>query len=281
MFWGKNADRCPTSEQENAKVEELFFALGPLSGPAKLFCSDACLKRYLRARNWSVQKAKSMLEETLKWRALYKPEHIKWEEVSVEAETGKMYRASFSDLHGRPVILMIPGNQNTNSHDGQLRHLVYCMENATIHLPPNQEQFVWIIDFMGWSVSKATPIRTARETAHILQNHYPERLALGIFLNPPKVFEFFWKLWRPFIDPETFQKARFVYTSDADSLRTLDGVFDKESVKFEFAGQYNHREYSQKMQEDDIKMASYWMQVDPCSDSMNGMDDEKTPKHTA
>lgn len=36
-----------------------------------------------------------------------------------------------------------------------------------------------------------------------------------------------------------------------------------------------------KMQEDDIKMASYWMQVDPCSDSMNGMDDEKTPKHTA
>jgi len=42
------------------------------------FCDDACLRRYLEARNWNVDKAKKMLEETLKWRSIYKPEEIRW-----------------------------------------------------------------------------------------------------------------------------------------------------------------------------------------------------------
>lgn len=60
------------------QVNELRAALGPLSGRSLKYCSDACLRRYLVARNWNVDKAKKMLEETLKWRATYKPEEIRW-----------------------------------------------------------------------------------------------------------------------------------------------------------------------------------------------------------
>ena len=63
---------CSTQESE------LRAALGPLSGRSLRYCTDACLKRYLEARNWNVDKAKKMLEETLKWRATYKPEEIRW-----------------------------------------------------------------------------------------------------------------------------------------------------------------------------------------------------------
>ena len=83
--------------------------------------------------------------------------------------------------------------QNTSSHDGQIRQLVHMMETAVLHLPEGQQKFLWIIDFEGWSVSKSTPIKTVRETTHILQNHYPERLAIGIMMNAPKIFEFTWK----------------------------------------------------------------------------------------
>ena len=44
-------------------------------------------------------------------------------------------------------------------------------------------------------MAHASPIKTARETANILQNHYPERLAIGFLFNPPKVFEAFFKVW--------------------------------------------------------------------------------------
>ena len=60
------------------QVTELKAALGPLSGRGLQYCSDACLKRYLEARSWNVDKAKKMLEETLRWRSTYKPEEIRW-----------------------------------------------------------------------------------------------------------------------------------------------------------------------------------------------------------
>lgn len=60
------------------QVNELKAAIGPLSGRNLLYCTDACLRRYLEARNWNVDKAKKMLEETLAWRSTYKPEEIRW-----------------------------------------------------------------------------------------------------------------------------------------------------------------------------------------------------------
>ncbi|MCO5572998.1 hypothetical protein L7F22_026760 [Adiantum nelumboides] len=245
---------------ESAKIEELRSGLGVLNEWEKVYCSDACLKRYLRARNGNVSKAKSMLRETLKWRQSFKPEDIKWEDIAVECETGKMFRANFTDRLGRPVIIMIPRNQNTNSHDGQLKQLVYTMEKATLYLPPDQEQFLWIIDFEGWSLSKASPLKTVRETANILQNHYPERLAIGVMLNAPKIFEYTWKVWKPFIDPTTYKKARFIYTSDRNSLKMVEDVFELESIDFDFKGKYNHSEYAKAMQADDLKTKFFWEQ---------------------
>jgi hypothetical protein len=84
--------------------------------------------------------------------------------------------------------------QNTISHDGQIRFLVYVLENALYNLSEGQEKMVWLIDFTGWTMENATPMKTARESVNILQNHYPERLAIAFLFNPPKVFEFFWKV---------------------------------------------------------------------------------------
>eukprot|EP00250_Pteridium_aquilinum_P020224 c24755_g1_i1 orf=293-1141(-) len=271
MLWRNDSPKQQNSDIVHAKEEELQNALGILTGREKLYCSDACLRRYLRARNGNVSKATSMLKETLKWRNSYKPEDIRWEDIAVECETGKMYRADFTDKLGRPVVIMIPRNQNTNSHEGQLKHLVYTMENATLYLPEAQEQFLWVIDFEGWSLSKSSPLKTVRETANILQNHYPERLAVGIMLNAPKIFEYTWKLWKPFIDPTTYQKARFVYTSDSNSLKMMEDLFDKEKVEFNFKGKYNHTDYARLMQADDSKKKAFWDQADSHSGPMNGV----------
>ena len=94
-------------------------------------------------------------------------------------------------------VLTVFRLQNTSSHDNQLRHLVYLLENAIINLPDGQEQMIWLIDFTGWSLSNSVPIKTARETANILQSHYPERLAAAFLYNPPRIFESFWKVRSP------------------------------------------------------------------------------------
>lgn len=60
------------------QVKELRTSLEPLSGLSLQYCSDACLRRYLEARNWNMDKSKKMLEESLKWRSTFKPEEIHW-----------------------------------------------------------------------------------------------------------------------------------------------------------------------------------------------------------
>uniref|UniRef100_A0A7N0ZWH1 CRAL-TRIO domain-containing protein n=1 Tax=Kalanchoe fedtschenkoi TaxID=63787 RepID=A0A7N0ZWH1_KALFE len=169
------------------KVKELRQALGPLTGRSLSYCTDACLRRYLEARNWNVGKAKKMLEESLEWRAAYRPEDLRWCDVSKEAETGKLFRADFHDRHGRTVLIMTPGKQNSTSIDDQMRHVVYSFENAIFHLPEGQEQMVWLNDFTGWSLY-CVPLKASRDFMNTLQNHYPERLAMCFLYNPPRIF---------------------------------------------------------------------------------------------
>eukprot|EP01018_Ginkgo_biloba_P002037 Gb_06593 [translate_table: standard] len=264
-YGGKDQHEQDSTERQ-AKINELRASIGPLSGRSLKFCTDACLRRYLEARNWNVHKSKKMLEETLKWRAAYKPEEIRWDEVAAEGETGKVYRANYPDRFGRTVIVMTPGKQNTTSHDNQLRHLVYLLENAVINLPTGQEQMVWLIDFNGWSLSNSVPIKTARETANILQNQYPERLAVAFLYNPPRIFETFWKIVKYFLDPKTFQKVKFVYPKCEESANLMQQVFDLEKLPVAFGGknnsQYDHVEFSKLMQQDDAKTAEQWAMAD-------------------
>uniref|UniRef100_A0A0A8Y5P4 CRAL-TRIO domain-containing protein n=1 Tax=Arundo donax TaxID=35708 RepID=A0A0A8Y5P4_ARUDO len=265
MFRRKHASHfnANDADQREAKINELKAALGPLSARGEKYCSEACLIRYLEARNWNVTTSRKMLEESLKWRAAYRPEDIRWPDVSVEAETGKMYRASFRDREGRTVVVMKPAKQNTSSHEGQIRFLVYVLENAILSLPESQEKMVWLIDFTGWTMANATPIKTARESSNILQNHYPESLAIAFLFNPPKVFEAFWKVIKIFLDPRSIEKVNFVYLKNEESMKVMHKYIDPEVLPVEFGGKnnvaYNHEEYSELMLKDDIKTASFWV----------------------
>ncbi|CAI0436225.1 unnamed protein product [Linum tenue] len=260
-----NANQDPENDpqQQEAKINELKAAIGPLSGPSLKYCSDACFRRYLVARNWSVEKAKKMLQETLEWRSSYKPEEIRWPQVAHEGETGKIYRANFRDRQGRSVLILRPGMQNTKSFENQIRHLVYLLENAVLNLPEGQEQMSFLIDFTGWSITNNVPIKTAHETASILQNHYPERLAVAFLYNPPRIFEAFWKVVKYFLDPRTFQKVKFVYPKkNKESVEVMRLHFDDQNLPADFGGQgdlqYDHAEFSKMMIQDDVKTASFW-----------------------
>ncbi|KAJ6288455.1 hypothetical protein OIU76_024445 [Salix suchowensis] len=224
--------RQPQTQQENgpsereAKVCELRAALGPLSGRSLQFCTDSCLRRYLEARSWNVNKAKKMLEETLKWRATFKPEEIRWHEVAHEGVT----------------------------------------ENGILNLADGQEQMSWLIDFTGWSLSTNIPIKTSRDCINVLQNHYPQRLAIAFLYNPPRIFEAFWKAVRYFMDPITSQKVKFVYPKKKESLELMQSYFDIENLPSEFGGkaslEYDHEEFSRSMVEDDVRTAKFWGSVE-------------------
>ncbi|KAK8934667.1 Patellin-3 [Platanthera zijinensis] len=254
-----NGEELP--EEKRAKINEMKNLLGTVPEELSLYCSDASIARYLRARNWNVKKATKMLKETLKWRLEYKPEKIRWEEVAHEAETGKIYRSNCFDKYGRSILVMRPSCQNTKSSKGQIRYLVYCMENAILNLPSDQEQMVWLIDFHGYNLSHLS-VKITKETADVLQNHYPERLGIAILYNPPKFFEPFWRVVKPFLEPKTSRKVKFVYSDNQASMKIMEEFFNMNELEQTFGGKngggFEFKEYATRMREDDRKMPVYW-----------------------
>ncbi|KAK2984674.1 hypothetical protein RJ640_006657, partial [Escallonia rubra] len=250
-----------TTKDQQENINEVRKLIGPLSDKLSLYCSDATISRYLRARNWNVKKATKMLKATLKWRLEYKPENIRWDEIAFEAETGKIYRSSYRDRLGRTVLVMRPSCQNSKSTRAQIKYLVYCMENAILNLPQDQEQMVWLIDFHGFNMSHIS-VKVTKETAHVLQEHYPERLGVAILYNPPKFFEPFWKVVKPFLEPKTANKVKFVYSDDPNSKKIIEELFDMNQIESAFGGNDNTgfdiNKFAERMREDDKRMASFW-----------------------
>ena len=182
-----------------------------------------------------------MLTHTLKWRARTRPDSITWRDVAKEGSTGKQYVPGV-DVKGRNVLVMRPGRENSKEHAGNIRFLVYMLEKATWredapeHPPLGQaadhssEKLVILIDFSGWTLSTAPPMKTSKETLSILQDHFPERLAVAVCYNPPCIFAVFWKAISPFIDPVTYRKIRFVNPKREKEMKRMGAMFDMKNV---------------------------------------------------
>ena len=94
------------------------------------------------------------------------------------------------------------------------------MENAILNLPPNQEQMVWLIDFEGFNLSNIS-VKLTRETAYVLQDHYPERLGLAILFNPPKFFEPFFMVNYIAMLSLSLYSVSFAYSFNPGSLQQI------------------------------------------------------------
>ncbi|CAA0809787.1 Sec14p-like phosphatidylinositol transfer family protein [Striga hermonthica] len=243
-----------SQEEEQAKINDVRKMIGPIADKVLCQCDDASIRRFLKARNWNTKRAAKMLKEAIKWRIQYKPEKIRWDDVAQEAQTGKIYRANYVDKQGRTVLVMRPGFQNTTSVEGQIKYLVYCMENAIANLDQGQEQMVWLIDFQQWTMA-CISVKVTRETARVLQDHYPERLGIAILYNPPKVFESFWLLVKPFLEHKTYKKVKFVYSDHPPSMKVMESLFDLDKLESAFGGKgteaFDYGKYAARMKEEE------------------------------
>ena len=65
---------------------------------------------------------------------------------------------------------------------------------------------------------------------------------------------------KPFLDPKTFRKVKFVYSKNVESQKILTDLFEEDTIKstFDDPNDYTHEEYAKLMQDDDLKSALHW-----------------------
>ena len=66
---------------------------------------------------------------------------------------------------------------------------------------------------------------------------------------------------KPFLEPKTYKKVKFVYSDDPKSLRIMEEVFDLDKLDAAFGGKntggFDYEEYAQQMKEDDIRKSNF------------------------
>ncbi|PVH62592.1 hypothetical protein PAHAL_3G331800 [Panicum hallii] len=215
-----------SSEEQLAKINEVRELLCNLPMEMPKFLSDATIRRFLRARNWSTVQAAKSLKEAASWRRQYKPEKICW--------------------------------TKTSERD-HIKYLVYNLENLVLNSEGAQEEsVVWMSDF------RSTPFSLTQESLHIIQKYYPGLIAVAILTNPPRIFESFWKIVKHFLEPKMNKKVKFVYNNNSESLRIMGDMFDLDKLESTFGGRntagLDINKYAEKMRRRD-QMRGAWTQA--------------------
>lgn len=242
----------PLDEATRSKLLRLRSELGAvdlrLSSTEQRWCDDACLLRFLRARNLRVSSALRQLREAIAWRREFGVERLmavrsELAGVKRQSVTGKMY-VHGRDRLGRPAMVMKPHLQNTSERDTaheQIQHLVYTLERAIAAMEPPVEKLCLLIDFAGYSLRTAPSIKVQRRTLKILQDYYPERLGAAVCVDAPRLFWVFYKLIRPFIDEGTARKIHFCdrkarQGAAREMAPLMQRLFDASELEADFGG---------------------------------------------
>jgi hypothetical protein len=216
------------------KFNQLLSSTTTLTKKQVQYCSDDCLLRYLKARDWDVKKAYTMIMNTLKWRDEFKPDEIQASELTFEASSGKTVRYGF-DNTGCPVVYITPARENSTDYEKNMKLLVYTIERAIESMPEGVEQMIWVLHFDGYTAKNAPPLSICRETLNILSNHYPERLKSAILVDTPWIFNLLWKAVTPLIPSATKEKVYFV-RGDDEKKKVMSKFFDLSQLEPRFGG---------------------------------------------
>jgi hypothetical protein len=228
--------RAKLTSEQNAKLDEFIALLAKdsLTSQQRQFCDEACLLRYLRARDYKLKKSHTLLKGTLQWREQYKPDQIRASDLKFEASSGKTVRHGF-DKDGCPVIYITPARENSTDYAKNMKLLIHTFERAIESMPVGVEQMTWVLDFNGYTTKNAPPLSVCKDTISILSNHYPERLKAAIIVDPPKAFKLFYKIIRPVIPPVTKEKVFFA-KGDEEKKQLMPKFFDMSQIEPRFGG---------------------------------------------
>ncbi|CEJ04118.1 hypothetical protein RMCBS344292_18086 [Rhizopus microsporus] len=239
----------PLDEEQKKKVHALMEYVESIMLPKeheyfpneKGFLTEATANRYLRARKWDLEAAKTMLENSIKWRREFRPDQLDPEIIRPEAETGKMYYNGY-DKTGKPLWIMKPRNENSKDSDRQIKHVVFNLERGIRLMPPQVEKVSIVVDFKGSSITSNPSASTCKKFIDILANHYPERLGVAFFVNSPWFFLTTFKMVAPFMDPVTRNKIKFIdedTNKNSQDVICMEDCISPEQIEASLGGKFN------------------------------------------
>ncbi|XVE55037.1 hypothetical protein DITRI_Ditri03aG0129100 [Diplodiscus trichospermus] len=209
--------------------------------------SDVILLKFLRARDFKVKDAFTMIKNTVRWRKEFGIERLLDEDLGNELD--KVVFMHGHDKEGHPVCYNVYGEfqnkelyQNTFADEEKrskfLRWRIQFLEKSIRKLdfsPSGISTIVQVNDLKNSPGPTKKELRQATNQAlNLLQDNYPEFVAKQVFINVPWWYLAFNRMISPFLTQRT--KSKFVFAGLSKSAETLFKYIAPEQVPVQYGG---------------------------------------------
>lgn len=182
---------------------------------------DWALYRYCVARKFDVEKTVQMACKSAEWLTSYGPAARRCRLCETDPASHLLTFVGWDNKH-RPVMYSsFKYGRDRSNAETATEHSVEALQHAVSLMPVGVEQLIIVTDFVGFSYITDGNPKVSSSFIGILQDHFPERLAAQILIDPPTMFWVLWKVLQPFIDVRTKEKVLFVYTEKQPNMRDV------------------------------------------------------------
>ncbi|KAI3981517.1 hypothetical protein MKX01_008934 [Papaver californicum] len=241
-------EEAESVEPETTQPPEEVFIWGiPLIGDEK---SDVILLKFLRARDFKVKEAFTMIKNTVKWRKEFGIDTLLDEDLGLSNDLEKVVFMNGFDKEGHPVCYNVYGEfqskdlyskmfSSEEKRQKFLRWRIRFLEKSIRKLDfgptGGASTIVQINDLKNspgpgkWELRQAT-----NQALNLLQDNYPEFVAKQVFINVPWWYLAFYRMISPFLTQRT--KSKFVVAGPSKSPETLFKYISPEQVPVQYGG---------------------------------------------
>ncbi|CAA6661841.1 unnamed protein product [Spirodela intermedia] len=208
--------------------------------------ADVILLKFLRARDFSVSQAHTMLLRCIAWRSDFAVENVLEDDLGFKELEGVVAFMHGSDRLGHPVCYNAYGvfkdremYDRVFGDDDKLKRFlrwrVQVMERGVRMLqfkPGGVNSIIQVTDL------KDMPKRELRMASNqilsLFQDNYPEMVARKVFINVPWYFSMLYSMFSPFLTQRT--KSKFVIAKEGNVAEILYKFIRPEYVPFQYGG---------------------------------------------
>ncbi|XP_053692760.1 protein real-time isoform X2 [Sabethes cyaneus] len=196
------------------------------------------LLRFLRARDFSIDKAASMLQESMQWRAEHRIDDILGE-YKMPTVVEKYFPGGWHhhDKDGRPLYILRLGNMDVKGllksvgEDELLKLTLHVCEEGLKLMKEATTLFekpIWnwclLVDLDGLSMRHLwrPGVKALLRIIETVEKNYPETMGRVLIVRAPRVFPVLWTIVSAFIDENT--RSKFLFFGGPDCLHAEDGL---------------------------------------------------------
>ncbi|XP_065818728.1 SEC14-like protein 1 isoform X1 [Labrus bergylta] len=207
---------------------------------------DEHILRFLRARDFNMEKGREILCQSLTWRKQHQVDYLleTWSSPQVLQDfyTGGWHH---HDRDGRPLYILRLGQMDTKGlvralgEESLLRHVLSINEEGLRRCEENTKVFgrpisCWtcLVDLEGLNMRHLwrPGVKALLRIIEVVEANYPETLGRLLILRAPRVFPVLWTLVSPFIDENTRKKFLIYAGNDYQGPGGLVDYIDKEII---------------------------------------------------